>query len=44
MQVSPKVTISHHQEKLFRLLENHQAAMRQKLLLARRCRADPSTL
>ena len=35
MQVSPKVAISRHQEKLFRLLENHQAAMRQKLLLAR---------
>ena len=35
MQVNPGVTISRHQEKLFRLLENHQAAMRQKLLLAR---------
>ena len=34
-QSSPQVTIAQHQQKLARLLENHQSSIRQKLLLAR---------
>jgi len=34
-QSSPQLTITQHQQKLARLLEHHQASMRQKLLLAR---------
>jgi exodeoxyribonuclease VII large subunit len=34
-QTSPQLSIAQHQQKLARLLERHQASMRQKLLLAR---------
>jgi exodeoxyribonuclease VII large subunit len=34
-QTSPQVSITQHQQKLARLLENHQSSMRQRLLLAR---------
>jgi len=34
-QTSPQLAISQHRQQLARLLEHHQAAMRQKLLLAR---------
>jgi exodeoxyribonuclease VII large subunit len=34
-QTSPQVSIAQHQQKLARLLENHQSSMRQRLLLAR---------
>ncbi len=35
VQTSPQLTIVQHQQKLARLLEHHQASMRQKMLLAR---------
>ena len=35
IQASPKITLNRNHEKLARLIENHQAAMRKTLLLAR---------